>query len=154
MKIDSITSHLFEMPLAHPIADARNTIRARTCVLVEVTTENGLVGWGEAASFAGCGSLVAHVIDFFAARLVGRDLFDPIVLFDEMFNGSLHFGQRGLVVNALSGIDVALWDIKARAEGSLSLICSVVSVILFTRTLMVGISSTTIRMGWYEGQRS
>jgi len=117
MKIASITPHYFEMPLAQPIADARNTIRTRACVLVEVKTDSGLTGWGEAASFAGCGRLVSTVINFYAERFVGRTLVDPKNLFDEMYGSSLHFGRRGLVVNALSGIDVALWDLKAQQEG-------------------------------------
>lgn len=116
-KLQSIAIHRFEMPLAQPIADARNVIRSRACVLIEAKTDDGLTGWGEAACFAGCGALVETVIQHYAERLAGRSADDPSALYDEMFKGSLHFGRRGLVVNALSGIDVALWDLKAQRDG-------------------------------------
>ncbi len=117
MKITSVTPHLFEMPLETPISDARNTITRRSCLLVEVTTDAGLTGWGEAATFAGCGPLVAPVVRFFGERLVGRDAPEPQAFYGESFQSSLHFGRRGLVINALSGIDVALWDLKGKRQG-------------------------------------
>ena len=44
MKITAITPHLFEMQLARPIADARNTIVKRSAVLVRVDTDEGVTG--------------------------------------------------------------------------------------------------------------
>lgn len=116
MLIRSVEANFYEFTLPRPVADARSTIRARSCVLVRVTTDSGHTGWGEAASFAGCGALVTQVVRFYGERLAGRGASDPAALYDEMFGASLHFGRRGLAVNALSGIDTALWDIKARAE--------------------------------------
>lgn len=117
MKISSVVPLVYEAALTSPISDARNTITHRSCVLVRVETDVGVTGWGEAASFAGCGALVAQTVRFYAERLVGREADEPERLYDEMYGSSLHFGRRGLVVNALSGIDVALWDIKAKSEG-------------------------------------
>lgn len=116
MKITSITPYLFVAPLAQPIADARNVIKARSTVLVRVETDAGLTGWGEAASFAGCGALVVQVIRHFVGQLIDTDPSDPAAIYDRLYRSSLHYGRRGLVINALSGIDVALWDIKAKAE--------------------------------------
>jgi len=117
VKLTAITPYLFVAPLAQPIADARNVIKARSTVLLRIETDAGLTGWGEAASFAGCGALVVHVIRHFTNQLIGVDPSDPPAIYDRLYRGSLHFGRRGLVINALSGIDVALWDIKAKAEG-------------------------------------
>jgi D-galactarolactone cycloisomerase len=117
VKIVSITPYFFVAPLAEPIADARNVITARSAVLIKVETEAGIIGWGEAASFAGCGALVMQVVRFFTEHLVGADASNPEAIYDRMYRTSLHFGRRGLVVNALSGIDVALWDIKGKIEG-------------------------------------
>lgn len=117
MIITSVTPHLFEYVLPSQIADARNTIAKRSCLLVEITTDEGLTGWGEAATFAGCGPLVAPVVRFFAERLVGKPLPSPADFYHACFGSSLHFGRRGLVLNALSGIDIALWDIKGKLEG-------------------------------------
>lgn len=117
MKITAITPFLFEMPLSVGIADARNTILKRSALLVRVDTDAGIAGWGECASFAGCGRLVAQVVSFFAERLVGRDPTMIAAIYDESYHATQHFGRRGLVLNALSGIDVALWDILGKAAG-------------------------------------
>lgn len=117
MKITSVTPHYFQMPLREPIADARNVIRARSTLLVRVDTDAGISGWGEAASFAGCGPLVAQAIRFLATAIIGKDPRDAAKIYHERFSATLHFGRRGVVINALSGIDVALWDIVGKAAG-------------------------------------
>ena len=117
MKITAITPYFYEVPLAVPISDARNTITMRSCVLLRVETDEGVTGWGEAASFAGCGELVAGVIKFFEAKLVGQDPSMISRIYDDAYHGSQHFGRRGLVICALSGIDIALWDILGKVAG-------------------------------------
>jgi D-galactarolactone cycloisomerase len=49
--------------------------------------------------------------------LVGRDRFDSDVLWEEMYNKSRPYGQGGAAVNAISGVDIALWDIKGKSCG-------------------------------------
>lgn len=117
MRITAVIPHLFVAPLAQPIADARNIITSRSAVFVEIQTDSGLIGWGESASFAGCGALVAQVVRFFSTALVGTAVDGPDAVYDRLYRMSLHFGRRGLVINALSGIDIALWDIKGKSEG-------------------------------------
>jgi L-alanine-DL-glutamate epimerase-like enolase superfamily enzyme len=114
MKIKKIVPHFFEKPLINPVSDARNTIVKRACVLVSVETDKGITGWGEAASFAGCGSLVVNTLKFFEEFFIGKDPLMTSKLYDDAYQASLHFGRRGLVINALSGIDIALWDILGK----------------------------------------
>ena len=114
MKITAIRPYFYEVPLAIPISDARNTITKRSCVLLRISTDEGVTGWGEAASFAGCGELVVDVIKFFEVRLIGQDPSMISRIYDDSYHGSQHFGRRGLVICALSGIDVALWDILGK----------------------------------------
>lgn len=117
MKITKITPFWFQMPLESPISDARNTITHRSCVIVRVDTDSGVSGWGEAASFAGCGELVVQTIRFLEKRYLGQDPTMISKLYDESYHYTQHFGRRGLVINALSGIDVALWDILGKVAG-------------------------------------
>jgi len=117
LQITAIDTFHYEYELETPISDARNTLTHRSAVLVRVSTDEGVVGWGEAASFAGCGSLVTATIDFLAERLIGRDPTLPVAIYDELYHGTQHFGRRGLLINALSGIDVALWDIVGKVAG-------------------------------------
>lgn len=117
MQITSVEPFHFRMPLERPISDARNTITERSTVLVRVETDEGLLGWGEAASFVRSGELVSQVIRHFADQLRGQDATTPSLHYERLFHGSQHFGRRGLVVSALSGIDVALWDILGKWAG-------------------------------------
>jgi L-alanine-DL-glutamate epimerase-like enolase superfamily enzyme len=117
MKIKNIESRFFEAPLKTPIYDAKSTIRARSCVLVRVETDEGIVGWGEAASFAGAGKLVQTVIEHFSSNLVGLEPLLITNIFDTNYQMTQHFGRKGLVISALSGINVALWDIMGKIAG-------------------------------------
>lgn len=117
MKITAIETFHHEAPLSKPISDARNDIKGRSCTLVRVSTDAGLQGWGEAASFAGAGRLVAKVIEqlkdpFF----IGKDPLMTSALYDNAYHYTQHYGRRGLVISALSGIDIALWDILGKAS--------------------------------------
>ena len=114
MIIKNIEAWHLMMPLSRPIQDARDDITHRSCVLVKVETEDGQEGWGECASFAGAGELVLSCVDFMKSRYIGRSALRPAQLFDEQYKTTQHFGRRGVVLNVLSGIDIALWDLVGK----------------------------------------
>ncbi|MGG1554007.1 hypothetical protein [Paenibacillus ferrarius] len=88
-------------------------------MLVEIETEEGITGWGECL----CHGLqpleiaAAFKRHAFAPLLIGRDPFDSDVLWEEMYNKSRSYGQGGAAVNAISGVNIALWDIKGKICG-------------------------------------
>ena len=86
-------------------------------VLVRITTNTGLVGWGEAFGYFCSRAVAAHIRDLVAPPLVGRTVDDPAALNLELQRRLALFGRYGLTIFALSGIDIALWDLKAKAEG-------------------------------------
>ena len=86
-------------------------------VLVRISTDVGLTGWGEAFGYFCRRSVVAQIQDLVAPALVGRELGDPAALNDEMQRRFALFGRYGVTIFALSGADIALWDLKAKAEG-------------------------------------
>ena len=114
MIIKNIEAWYLIMPLSKPIQDARDDIFQRSSVIVKVETEDGREGWGESASFAGAGELVMSCIDFIKGRYIGRSALRPAQLFDENYKSTQHFGRRGVVLNVLSGIDIALWDLVGK----------------------------------------
>ena len=80
---------------------------------VRVTTDSGLSGWGE------CDAGLRHVADAFihtehAQHVLGKDPFDNEPIYDQMFYRSHDYGPGGALSNSIAGIDIALWDIKAR----------------------------------------
>ena len=84
-------------------------------MIVEVLTDEGVTGWGESL----CHGLqppevAASFVEFcFKPMLLGRDPFDVEVLWEEMYNRTRPFGG-GAAVNAMSGVDIALWDVIGR----------------------------------------
>lgn len=86
-------------------------------VLVRIDTDAGLTGWGEAFGYFCRNAVVAQVRDLVAPALVGRELIDPAALNDDLQRRFALFGRYGITIFALSGADIALWDLKAKAEG-------------------------------------
>ena len=86
-------------------------------VLVRVVTEDGIEGWGEAFGYF-CGAAVKAMLDrSVVPLLIGRDFDDPAEISGMLQRRLALFGRYGITIFALSGVDLALWDIKARAEG-------------------------------------
>jgi L-alanine-DL-glutamate epimerase-like enolase superfamily enzyme len=87
------------------------------CLLVRVTTDTGLVGWGECFGFA-LVSTTRHVLDSLiapaAVGLPALDIDDTMRTLHKRFH---NFGRNGPVTFALSGIDIALWDIRGKHLG-------------------------------------
>lgn len=86
-----------------------------TCVLVEVTTDSGLVGYGEAIARKSPRSAAMVVDDLLAPLAVGRDLRDAGQIWFACVDSLRRWGHsRGFLLEALAGLDIALWDLRAR----------------------------------------
>jgi L-alanine-DL-glutamate epimerase-like enolase superfamily enzyme len=80
---------------------------------VIIKTNCGIEGYG----FCGGGSAVAGKLlieNHFKKYLIGADPFDTEMLWDKMFRASIVFGRKGAAIEAISGVDTALWDIKGK----------------------------------------
>lgn len=82
-------------------------------VVVKVSTSEGISGWGEAA-FHG-GEATARMVARLGEKLVGRDALQIEANWHHLFRGGYRLGTTGAHMAALGGLDIALWDIKARA---------------------------------------
>ncbi|WP_281890649.1 mandelate racemase/muconate lactonizing enzyme family protein [Paenibacillus sp. YYML68] len=119
MKITQVHVHVLKTPLDEPFYFSQGWVHQRSAVLVELETDEGVTGWGECL----CHGLqppeiaAAFIRHAFAPMLIGRDPFDSDVLWEEMYNKTRPYGQGGAAVNAISGVDIALWDIKGKSCG-------------------------------------
>ena len=116
MKITDIAIHVLKSPLAEPFAFSQGWVRQRSATLVEVLTDEGISGWGEAfAQGLEPPEIAATVIDKALRPLViGADPLDTEVLWHRMYHMTRDYGRKGSVVAAISAVDIALWDIAGK----------------------------------------
>jgi L-alanine-DL-glutamate epimerase-like enolase superfamily enzyme len=118
MKIASITCTPLAAQTLRPVEFSIGTFPTFYAVFVRVTTDEGIVGMGECIARR-APEVAATIVDrLLAPLLIGRDPWDVEGLWDEMLALLRRWGHsRGFVVEAMSGIDIALWDILARSVG-------------------------------------
>ena len=112
--IRSVVPHVLMADLDEPFAYSQAWYRKRGAMLVEITTGDGITGWGEAF---GPPELTAPIVAWLAPLLVGQDAMAREALWQALYNRLRDHGQRGIVVEAISAIDIALWDIAGKALG-------------------------------------
>ncbi|HTE02818.1 MAG TPA: hypothetical protein VK739_01630, partial [bacterium] len=118
MKIKSVKCRMLAGTLDTPIQFGIGAFPTFSATLVEVTTNDGLVGIGECIVRRAPQVTRAVVDHMLAPVITGRDPHDVEGLWDEMFQQLRGWGHyRGFVFEALSGIDTALWDILGKAAG-------------------------------------
>ena len=116
MKITDLKIHVLKSPLAEPFAFSQGWVRQRSATLVEVLTDSGITGWGEAfAQGLEPPEIAATVIDKALRPIVaGADPLDMEVLWHRMYHLTRDYGRKGSVIAGISAVDVALWDISGK----------------------------------------
>ncbi len=114
--IKKVTCHVVSAPVERPFTSSRGWLyKTRGSCIVEIETQDGITGWGECY---GPSAVAKAFIDTqFAPRIVGRDAFDVEVIWEDLYNRIKDYGTTGMAISALSGIDIALWDIIGKATG-------------------------------------
>jgi D-galactarolactone cycloisomerase len=115
MKITEIRTYSLDAPLKQIFGFSQFEYSRRAAMLVEILTDAGIRGWGEA--YGPARPAASAVADFLAPLLIGRDPRDTESLWHLLFARSIDYGQKGLILAAISALDIACWDIKARAAG-------------------------------------
>lgn len=83
-------------------------------ILVEIKTTGGLTGYG----LGGGGSAAVHIIDrHLRDLLLNADPANIEQLWEQLYSSSLFYGRKGVAIQAISGIDLALWDLAGKAAG-------------------------------------
>lgn len=112
MKIADIRTIALSYKCEPPYASASGVQARRGALLVEVETDDGIVGIGEAGP--GGGVTATCIEKDLKPLLVGEDPLMIEALWQKMFVRTRQYGRRGIVMNAISGIDIALWDIAGK----------------------------------------
>ncbi len=119
MKITELKVHVLKSPLAEPFAFSQGWVRQRSATLVELITDDGLIGWGEAfAQGLEPPEIAAAAIEHALKPLVlGCDPLDTEVLWHRMYHRTRDYGRKGSVIAAISAVDTALWDLAGKFHG-------------------------------------
>ncbi len=118
MRIRDVRTIPVEYPLPQPVFDANYILATKPALLVEVETEDGLVGLGEAAHFGGPLRSTRTVIEGeLREHLLGEDPREIERLWAQMHQRAYKHARGGLLIAAMSGIDIALWDLRGKLCG-------------------------------------
>ena len=118
MKIAEIETIPLAIPFTHggkPAGWGGKAWTALSILLVKVTTVEGVIGYGEAFSYNCLRAVQSVVEDMVAPIVIGQEV-DDIDNFLREIQQKIHlFGRYGIAMFALSGLDIALWDILAKS---------------------------------------
>jgi L-alanine-DL-glutamate epimerase-like enolase superfamily enzyme len=136
VKITSVLATWVHVPIPYERQHVSDfgRIASFDSVLVQVETDDGLVGWGEAKAGVGSAAsgygLAAIINRDLAPLLVAQDPRDVSRLWDVMYNTPREgfaldrghvlpqLGRRGLSISAIAGVDIALWDLLGKSLGA------------------------------------
>jgi len=111
----------YRYPLAMPVVTSFGRMLNRPAVFIRVEDEDGQVGWGELwSNFPSVGAehRARLVNEILAPAIVGRTISEPSEIFESVTQGTsvlaLQCGEAGPFAQAISGVDLALWDLYAR----------------------------------------
>ena len=116
IKIIDVTVHVIKSKLDKPFAFSQGWVNERSATLIEIKTNEGIVGWGEAF----CQGLeppeisAAVIENALKPILLEQCPLDIEVLWHKMYSTTRDYGRKGSVISAISAVDIALWDIAGK----------------------------------------
>jgi L-alanine-DL-glutamate epimerase-like enolase superfamily enzyme len=117
--IQSVDTHIFDVPLAEVLVDAKHGDHTHfELITVTITTLDGLSGTGYTYTGGKGGRAIAVMIEAdLAPFLAGRPSEDVEALYDAMLWHIHYVGRGGIASFAISAVDIALWDIRCKRAG-------------------------------------
>jgi D-galactarolactone cycloisomerase len=115
MKIKEVKAYALESKLnpEQCFTWAQSHVAKRVAALVEIETDDGITGVGEAFGFSPMATKMM-IESSLRPRLIGENPLDTNRIWDMLYTATRMEGQKGVAVMALSAVDIALWDIKGK----------------------------------------
>ena len=116
IKITSLKVHVIQSHLETPFSFSQGWVNKRSATLVEINTNDGITGWGEAF----CQGLeppeisAAVIENSLKELIINENPLDIEKIWFKMYNQTRDFGRIGSVISGISAIDIALWDIAGK----------------------------------------
>lgn len=118
MKITKVQSHILQYDLPEELGYSQQYYARRTAHLVEISTDEGVTGWGECFGPGPIAIANKGIVEGVIAPMILE--MDPInrdVIWHKVYNLMRDHGQKGMPMQSLSGVDIALWDIAGKVMG-------------------------------------
>jgi len=118
VEIRGVNSYVLQYRMDRELGYSQQYYTRRTTHLIEVVTDEGVKGYGEA--FGGGDIALANKViveQVMGPMILGMDPLEREVIWHKVYNLLRDHGQKGMPLQALSGIDIALWDIAGKALG-------------------------------------
>ena len=117
MKITGVTAMILRSPMGAAFLSSQGRFAERNSLIVRVDTDEGVVGWGEGGQYGPPEPVKACIDAVLAPMLLGKDPRTPAVHWENGYSRIRDFGTKGPYVEALSALDIAMWDIQGKAYG-------------------------------------
>lgn len=118
MKISSIQTYIPRIALGRErFYSSQCEFPERNSLLVRIETDDGLVGWGEGGQYGPPEPVAACIDHVFAPKILGQSPHDTSRIWETLYCLTRDFGQKGPYIEAISAIDIALWDLKGQNLG-------------------------------------
>jgi len=118
VRIERIETYVLKAPLGGArFYSSQGPFFERTGLLVRLTTDSGLAGWDESGVSMPVEHLATYVHEILAPRLWNRNPLETEPIWHDLYCFSRDFGRKGACIDAMSGIDVALWDLRGKEAG-------------------------------------
>jgi len=115
VKITSIKSHVLRYELERELGYSQQYYKYRTAHLVEIETDEGITGWGECFGPGNIALANKFIIEKVIQPIIkGENPINKEYIWHKVYNLLRDSGQKGMPIQALSGIDIALWDILSK----------------------------------------
>ena len=114
MKITDMRVECYRWPKRVPQSNGKHTYTHDGRNFVFVETDEGITGVGQIGGTHSSDEIVKSIFDYYSDFVIGHDPFDNERIWDELWEPKIT-GRRGLTTRVISGIDIALWDIKGKA---------------------------------------
>jgi D-galactarolactone cycloisomerase len=115
MRIRDVETYVLRAELEEPFGSSQRWVKARSAVLVRVVADDGRCGWGEAYGPRIPEAVSVLVQTAIKPLIVDEDSEGIELLWQRMYGALRDSGQKGVAVAAISAVDIALWDLNARA---------------------------------------
>jgi D-galactarolactone cycloisomerase len=111
MKIVKVETYVLSDQLEEEFFFSQWTYSERRICIVKITTDDGLIGWGEGY---GPADVIQAGIKLLTPLLIGKNPLEQETLWFNMYRRTLDYARRGVLVASISAIDLALWDLKGK----------------------------------------